>query len=290
MKHKKEEKKKFEPLFNFLKEKFEFEFQYVDFEEFLNFLLRESSKDLRDFLEAEGILIETEYNKKEPFKAMKDTDIIYNKLVNKSNKVREIYYDYAEMDEEQYLDDYFTMIYWNFIEQKPYIIYHIKMKILIEEFSKTLKIEKELKLKSGFFKPKTYIFFPKKSNLKISSCFSQRQIELLKYYAIKTYDEINKIRKGDITDFPKRIECMTIKEIEEGRKRGGGHGIYYPKDLIKINKSMSDKGILLNFVHENLHHAFPELEEMAIDLLTHFIGGKIGIIRDKLFKQMEKLR
>ena len=57
-----------------------------------------------------------------------------------------------------------------------------------------------------------------------------------------------------------QMPVMTDEEIEEGEEVGGGHGLYLrDQHRIKINPSMDPFNIYLNFVHENLHHAKPEL-------------------------------
>jgi hypothetical protein len=62
------------------------------------------------------------------------------------------------------------------------------------------------------------------------------------------------------TVWPQRIECMTEKEIKKGEKEKGGHGLYVAEEQkIKINPNMDSFNIYINFIHENIHHAKPEL-------------------------------
>ena len=72
---------------------------------------------------------------------------------------------------------------------------------------------------------------------------------------------------------------MTKEEIEEGKKVGAGHGLYIPPNLIKINAEMPSELIFLNFIHENIHHAFPDLHEKAVDILTAYVGCQFDIGR-----------
>lgn len=78
--------------------------------------------------------------------------------------------------------------------------------------------------------------------------------------------------------FPKVVYCMTDKEIAEGEKVGAGHGIFIEPDTIKINPYMNPLNILLNYVHEHLHMAFPDASEDLVDALTEIVAVRMGMI------------
>ena len=75
------------------------------------------------------------------------------------------------------------------------------------------------------------------------------------------------------------IECMSDAEIEEGLRLGGGHGLYLEPKTIKINPHMSSVAILLNYIHENIHHVLPEASENLVDHLTDLVAYQMGINR-----------
>ena len=76
----------------------------------------------------------------------------------------------------------------------------------------------------------------------------------------KTLEIIEMTINKNIDDWPQKIECMTEEEIEGGEKKGGGHGLYIGEEhRLKINSNMDPFNIYLNFIHENFHHAKPEL-------------------------------
>ena len=76
----------------------------------------------------------------------------------------------------------------------------------------------------------------------------------------KTLEIIEMVINRNINDWPQTIECMSEEEIKDGKKEGGGHGLYMGKEQkIKINPNMDVFNIYLNFIHENFHHAKPEL-------------------------------
>lgn len=62
---------------------------------------------------------------------------------------------------------------------------------------------------------------------------------------------------------------MSHQRIVAGRARGAGHGMTYvqgPKNnTIWMNHYMSAEGYWLVFVHENLHHAFPDATEHELN-------------------------
>jgi len=115
--------------------------------------------------------------------------------------------------------------------------------------------------------------------IKFDKCFNPEKIKEFQQKVPKMIEEIRKLTKMELKDFPKKIECMTPAEIKAGELRGAGHGLYIPrKKIIKINPSMDSKAIALNFIHENLHHALPELSEKVIDILTTHIGCSSDVL------------
>ena len=79
--------------------------------------------------------------------------------------------------------------------------------------------------------------------------------------------------------WPATIEAMTEAEVRDGRRVGKGHGLYYPGSRrIKVDARMSARDILLNVVHENLHHAFPRAtdEEINFEILPRVWRAATG--------------
>jgi hypothetical protein len=115
-----------------------------------------------------------------------------------------------------------------------------------------------------------------------SKCFLEveKGEEKLNYVAKllpKAVSEIKRLAKKDPRKFqlPEFIDCMSPDEIIEGQSVGGGHGSYEPPNIVKINPNMSGELIYLNYVHENLHHVFPELSEGAIGALTELVDCNV---------------
>jgi len=126
------------------------------------------------------------------------------------------------------------------------------------------------------------------TDVEFSACFSKEKIDSFKNKIPLVYKEIRKLRQGKISAFPSKIECMTNAEIKEGKELGGGHGLYILPARIKINRSMSSEGIFMNFIHENLHYALPELQEKGIDILTEYIGCRAGIGAKEICRFLEE--
>ena len=98
-----------------------------------------------------------------------------------------------------------------------------------------------------------------RSPVVFSPCFGGKE-KIFEPILNQTLEIIEMVINRNIDDWPQTIECMTDEEIEEGEEVGGGHGLYLrDQHRIKINPSMDPFNIYLNFVHENLHHAKPEL-------------------------------
>ena len=76
----------------------------------------------------------------------------------------------------------------------------------------------------------------------------------------KTLEIIEMVLNKNIDDWPQKIECMTEEEIKAGKEEEGGHWLYVSEtERIKINPTMDVFNIYLNFIHEFIHHAKPEL-------------------------------
>jgi hypothetical protein len=98
-----------------------------------------------------------------------------------------------------------------------------------------------------------------KSPPTFSPCFGGKE-KIFEPLLNQTLEIIEMVINRNVDDWPQTIECMTDEEIEEGEEVGGGHGLYLgDEQTIKINSSMDPFNIYLNFVHESLHHAKPEL-------------------------------
>ncbi len=96
-------------------------------------------------------------------------------------------------------------------------------------------------------------------------CFDRKKIDAFRHLIPATYEAMEDIA-GQKIDWPPNIECMTSQEIVAGKVRGKGHGLYFfDEERVKINPHMSPKGIYLNFIHENLHHAVPTASERDIN-------------------------
>lgn len=149
------------------------------------------------------------------------------------------------------------------------------------------------------------------THIKVDKRFKPHHRESLKEKSPQVYFEICKLRlpkkicsKIDLQeafDFPSYIQSMTDEEIWEGAhptkeeiEAGGhigGHGLYNPiTKEVKINPYMGEKAVLLNFIHENLHHVFPEVREKVVDILTHLVGCRVGINKDRLCNSLEELQ
>jgi len=134
--------KKIKPFLEFLYNEFPFPKSEDDYElmgNFLKFFGKDSDNNFQndDILDTKAILLEFVSIDHNIFKG----GIIYAKLVRFSEEVGEIYEEYSDMVEPAYLNDPFLMLLWDFEKQLPFKIYHIKSKIVIEEWSKKEKQE-----------------------------------------------------------------------------------------------------------------------------------------------------
>lgn len=97
-------------------------------------------------------------------------------------------------------------------------------------------------------------------------CFPKDKVVKLSATLPKTYHELDKMcpwRKGK---WPTRVRCMNDGKISSMRKHGAGHGYTYPRGReIWMNPYMTQTGYWLVFVHENLHHGYPDATEAEIN-------------------------
>lgn len=102
--------------------------------------------------------------------------------------------------------------------------------------------------------------------LRFDSCFSCRQVEALAWILDSTYAALDAYANWVGNRWPNRVRCMAKTDIVGGRKRGAGHGYTYLKQReIWLNPHMSELGLWLVFIHENLHHAFPDATENELN-------------------------
>ena len=93
-----------------------------------------------------------------------------------------------------------------------------------------------------------------------ASCFEGKD-EPFRSLLNKTLEIIEMVINRNVDNWPQTVECMSDEEIKEGENAGGGHGLYISgEQRLKINPNMDSFNIYLNFIHENIHHAKPELE------------------------------
>jgi hypothetical protein len=102
-------------------------------------------------------------------------------------------------------------------------------------------------------------------NLRFAPCFDARKVAAIAEVLPDTFDAFHEIAPW-VEDWPDRIECMSDRQIVDGRSRGAGHGQYSPDEKrIWVNPYMTAFGIWLNILHENMHHAFPDATEQEIN-------------------------
>lgn len=115
-------------------------------------------------------------------------------------------------------------------------------------------------------------------NVEFSECFDKAKIkeiqELIEKANIKLMEFVT-----EKIDLPGRIDCMSDEEIEVCSALDGGHGLFIHPDIIKINPYMSPVGILLNYIHENIHCIFPKASENLVDFLTDLVAYQLKIPR-----------
>lgn len=109
-------------------------------------------------------------------------------------------------------------------------------------------------------------------------CFSKEKIEKIAPKVEEAQKYIKMLTSTDV-ELPQKIDCMTMEDIQEGEKCGGGHGEYIAPDTIKINPLMDNLGILLNYIHENIHHVLPGASENLVDHLTDLVAFQMKLQR-----------
>lgn len=105
--------------------------------------------------------------------------------------------------------------------------------------------------------------------LHFDDCFDERKLRKLAENLPATYAALNKLAPWRRGRWPSRVRCMSHESIVEGRSRGAGHGYTHVSgrgsNEIRMNPHMSPEGHWLVFVHENLHHGFPDATESEIN-------------------------
>ena len=114
--------------------------------------------------------------------------------------------------------------------------------------------------------------------VEFDTCFPKEKIEKIQDKVLESQKYIKMLAREEV-ELPQWIECMSEEEIREGEKVGAGHGMYRFPDTIKINPHMSSQGILLNYIHENVHHVSPDASENLVDHLTDLIAYQMELKR-----------
>lgn len=120
---------------------------------------------------------------------------------------------------------------------------------------------------------------------KWDNSFDRSTVEYVSKLAPKIYSEIERRTNVHVRRWP-NVEPMTTAEIAEGSDTGAGHGLYFPDEKrLKLNPKMPKWQMLANFVHENCHHACPELaeheiRELAMKVVEAVVDKKENPIKD----------
>jgi hypothetical protein len=70
----------------------------------------------------------------------------------------------------------------------------------------------------------------------------------------------------EVIDWPVSISPMTVREMREDEKVGGGHGVYLSDTrAIRLKASMPWMGLMVNLIHELWHHVDPGATEENIN-------------------------
>lgn len=105
--------------------------------------------------------------------------------------------------------------------------------------------------------------------LNFDTCFDECKIAEMSALLPATYVVLNELAPWRKGRWPKHVKCMSLERIVDGRKRGAGHGMTYIQgsqaNTIWMNPHMSWEGYWLVFIHENLHHAFPDATEEELN-------------------------
>lgn len=118
--------------------------------------------------------------------------------------------------------------------------------------------------------------------LHFDACFDDCKIAQVAALLPDTYRELDKMAPWRKGKWPTRVHCFTRAQIVSGRKRGAGHGMTYisgRSNEIWLNPHMTPAGLWLVFIHENLHHAFPdatedELNNVLVPQVYEGVAGK----------------
>lgn len=98
--------------------------------------------------------------------------------------------------------------------------------------------------------------------LRFDTCFDDCKIAEFSGYLPDTYRALNRMAPWIKGRWPNRVHCMSKRDVVAGRRRGAGHGAtYLERREIWMNPHMTSAGLWLVFIHENLHHAFPDATE-----------------------------
>lgn len=104
---------------------------------------------------------------------------------------------------------------------------------------------------------------------KFDQCLDQEKVRWLISTLPKTYRVLNEKAPWMKGRWPRHVKCMSSERIVEGRARGAGHGYTFSRgrhaDTIWLNPHMTRSGYWLVFVHENLHHAYPDATEPELN-------------------------
>lgn len=118
--------------------------------------------------------------------------------------------------------------------------------------------------------------------LHFDTCFNDCKVAEMSALLPATYDVLNELAPWRKGRWPTRVHCMSKEKILDGRKRGAGHGATYVSGVdsnsIWMNPHMTPAGLWLVFIHENLHHAFPDATEDELNnvLVPHVFEEVTG--------------
>ncbi len=103
-------------------------------------------------------------------------------------------------------------------------------------------------------------------SLTFDACFPYESVEALAPFIEPMFEAMNAQAPWMKDSWPTRIECMSKKDIMEGRSYGAGHGEYRPDgNRVLLNPYMSTLGLLCNLIHEMSHAAWPDATEVEIN-------------------------
>jgi hypothetical protein len=113
------------------------------------------------------------------------------------------------------------------------------------------------------------------TGLVFSTCFPRDKVLALYPDLSATYAALDEIAEWRGGRWPRKVKCMSKRDVAGGRARGAGHGYTYVRrgaDEIWMNPWMTVLGYHLVLIHENLHHAFPDATEDELNnVLVPFV-------------------